>query len=100
MHHLYIIYSEGFDKYYVGISKDAYTRLKYHNAGEKNTYTRKYRPWELVALFEADTQGAAVKAERLIKKQKSKIFIKKLIDPGCKLDGNLSELVRVPHVRD
>ncbi len=52
------------DKYYLGYSDDAYRRLEEHNTSERNTFTKKFRPWELVALFECGTaRGAAVKME-------------------------------------
>ncbi|MGE4539728.1 MAG: GIY-YIG nuclease family protein [Bacteroidales bacterium] len=71
MYYLYIIYSESSDKYYVGISSDPERRLEEHNTSDRKSYTRKHRPWSIVALFEcAECLSEAMKIERFIKKQK------------------------------
>src|SRR5690625_1695004 len=103
MFYLYILYSEISDKYYVGSSEDPWKRLVGHNTNPKTTYTSKHRPWKLKAVFEAgETRGEAVKIERIIKKQKSRKLIEKLIEPGFKPTGKLAQLVRVPRgtIRD
>ncbi len=102
MYYLYIIYSAGADKYYVGYTTDIMIRLKKHNHQESfNTYTRKYRPWVLQGLFRiGEEEKEAIRIERFIKKQKSKALIKRLIDPEFIPGGDLAQLVRVPHVRD
>ena len=101
-YYIYIIYSESADKYYVGYTTEITSRIHKHNTQENfNTYTRKYRPWVLKAVFlcgEAEVE--AVRIERFIKKQKSRILIEKLINPQFKPTGRLTQLVRVPHLRD
>ena len=100
-YYLYIIYSNRFDIYYYGSSKDPWQRLLTHNNSPHNTYTSKYRPWELKAVFYAGNQrSTAEKVERFLKKQKSRNLIKKLIDPHFQPNGILAQLVRVPHLRD
>ena len=75
-------------------------RFYQHNTSERNTFTSKYRPWKLAAVFECSTdEGEAVRIERWIKRQKSRSLIEKMITSE-KLNGRLSQLVRVPHVRD
>ncbi len=101
MFYVYILFSEKFDKYYVGSSQNPWKRLQKHNTSEFNTFTSKYRPWALKAVFEAgNTRGEAEKIEKFIKKQKSRNLIMKLIQPNFFPKGKLSQLVRVPHVRD
>jgi len=101
MFYIYIIYTEKYDKFYVGSSQNPWYRLTEHNSSTFNTYTFKYRPWQLVAVFEAGkTRGEVEKIERFIKKQKSRNLILKLINPDFKPNGALEKLVRVPHVRD
>ena len=101
MYYIYIIYSESFDKFYIGSSQDPWKRLDKHNKSKFNTYTSKYRPWELKAVFEAaTTRGNAEKIERYIKKQKSKTLLLKLIDKSFIPNSKLAQLVRVPHVRN
>ena len=101
MFYVYIIYSKAFDKYYIGSSSNPWKRIKKHNTSKFNTYTSKYRPWEIVAIFQTGkTRGEAETAEKFIKKQKSRSLILKLINPEFKPTGKLAQLVRVPHVRD
>jgi putative endonuclease len=45
-------------------------------------------------------ENEAMRIEKFIKQQKSKKLIKKLIDPDFIPDGILTQLVRVPHLRD
>jgi len=103
MYYLYIIYSETFDRFYIGSSQDPWKCLETHNTSKFNTYTSKYkyRPWVLKAIFEAgNTRGEAEKIERFVKKQKSKSLLLKLIDKRFVPNGKLAQLVRVPHVRN
>ncbi len=100
MFYIYILYSKAFDKYYVGYTNDLERRVVEHNSNPRMTFTHKYRPWELVSLFEVgENRGIAMKIERFIKQQKSRDFIIKLIETD-NFDGLLSQLVRVPKLRD
>jgi len=68
MNYLYILFSSNFDKYYVGISASPFERLTYHNNQDKTTFTKKYRPWKIAALFETgENWGTALMIERFIK---------------------------------
>ena len=99
---IYILYSPGADKYYVGYTTDYEKRLSDHNTQEHfNTYTSKFRPWELVAVFHAgDEEAQAIRMERFIKKQKSRRLIEQLVDVDFIPSGRLAQLVRVPQLRD
>ncbi len=101
MYYFYIIYSETFDKYYSGSSKDPWKRLIKHNTSDFITFTSKYRPWVLKATFIAgNTRSQAETIEKFVKKQKSRALLLKLIEPEFKPNGKLAQLVRVPHMRD
>ncbi len=99
---IYILYSPGADKYYVGYSSDYVKRLNEHNTQDHfNTYTSRFRPWELAAVFQAgDEEAGAMRLERFIKKQKSRRLIEQLVQADFIPTGSLAQLVRVPHVRD
>ncbi|HOI31869.1 MAG: GIY-YIG nuclease family protein [Bacteroidales bacterium] len=100
MYYLYILYSEKADKYYVGISPDPDCRLQEHNTSDRISFTKKHRPWRMVALFEcAVSLSEAMKIERFIKKQKSRKLIERMVS-GESLDDKPAQLVRVPHMRD
>ena len=102
MYFIYIIYSEDADRFYVGYTSNMEMRLKQHNEQiDFNTYTRKFRPWKLVALFECGSREKdAISMERFIKKQHSRKLLEKLIDAEFIPAGKLAQLVRVPHLRD
>jgi len=101
MFYIYIIYSEKFDKYYTGSSTDPWKRLEKHNSSSFHTFTSKYRPWVLKAVFEAgSSRNEAESVEKFIKKQKSRRLLLKLLESEFTPTGKLAQLVRVPHVRD
>lgn len=80
MFYIYILYSETFDKYYVGYTDNPQKRLIEHNEISINSYTSRYRPWCLVGQFEVgENRGLAMKVERHIKQQKSKSYIKDML---------------------
>ena len=98
---VYILYSMKSDKYYVGSTHDWRSRLELHNHSERNTYTSKHRPWEVIAVFIAgESRSEAMKLEKFIKKQKSRKLIERLITPSFEPNGKLAQLIRVPHLRD
>ncbi|MBK6399840.1 MAG: GIY-YIG nuclease family protein [Bacteroidetes bacterium] len=99
MFFVYIIYCKTADIFYVGSTDDYERRLVEHNNHEKNKFTSKFDFWELKLVLAFNSRAEAMKMEKFIKKQKSKLFIEKLI-LGENLTGNLAQLVRVPHVRD
>ena len=99
MHYLYVLYSAKHDKYYVGETNRIDERIAEHNFSLRNTYTSKYRPWKLAALFEITNRSKAREIEFFIKKQRSKFFIQKLVERDFS-NGILALLVRVPRLRD
>ena len=101
MFYIYIIYSSSADLFYVGYSNNPVRRLNEHNTQSFNTFTSKYRPWELKAFFQCSkTESEAIKMERFIKGQKSRKLLQKLCDPLFTPSGILAQLVRVPDVQD
>jgi putative endonuclease len=75
---LYILYSESFDRFYVGYTNDLERRLSEHNR-KKGKFTDAGIPWKLVYSELFTKKKDAMKRERLIKSRKSKSFIKELI---------------------
>ena len=77
---VYILYSESYDKYYVGYTNDLKRRLIEHNDLSENSFTSRFRPWVLSCSFEiGDDRGLARKVESHIKKQKSRNYIETII---------------------
>ncbi|WP_267264102.1 GIY-YIG nuclease family protein [Chryseobacterium formosus] len=96
------LFSEAADKFYIGYTQSPKERLLKHNEQENfNTFTRKFRPWKMVALFEvSEDKTIAIIIERFIKKQKSRKLLETLCDTNFQLSGILAQLVRVPNFRD
>ncbi|MBN2616571.1 MAG: GIY-YIG nuclease family protein [Bacteroidales bacterium] len=100
MFYIYILYSSSADKYYVGHSNDPIRRLEEHNNNPRNTFTKKFGPWEIKAFFKVhENRGDAMKIEKYIKKQKSRLFIERLLNEPDFFEL-IAQLVRVPIDRD
>jgi len=63
---VYIIYSESWDKYYIGQTDDFESRLARHNSGGVKS-TSYYRPWIPKCLIKKETRSDAVLWERKLK---------------------------------
>ncbi len=93
MFYVYIIYSETADRFYIGHTNDPDRRIWEHNTSEKYKFTARYRPWIFQIIVPvSEKRGDAIKVEKFIKKQKSKQFIKSLIQSANEPD-NLSGLI-------
>jgi putative endonuclease len=85
----------------VGHSEDPWKRLEQHLTNSGDKYTGSYHDWELRGVFEVSViRGEADRIEKFIKRQKSRVFIERILEPGFKGVGVLAQLIRVPHVRD
>ena len=79
MHYTYILQSDKDGSFYVGYSENPQKRLIKHNSA-KTGYTARKQPWKLVYTEEYNTKTEALKRERFIKAQKSRVFIMNLIN--------------------
>ena len=81
MYYIYILYSEEFDKYYIGHTSDVDRRLIEHNETSENSYTSRLRPWVLKGTFQVgEDRGLAIRIEKHIKRQKSRIYLETLLN--------------------
>jgi putative endonuclease len=77
---VYILYSTSADKYYVGHTNDIQRRLEEHNFISEEGYTRKHRPWDMVAIIKCgSSRHEAIRLERYIKSRKRREFIELVI---------------------
>ena len=74
----YALYSETFDRIYVGHTSDINARLQRHNAGEVRS-TKAYRPWKIVYIESCESKQEAYKREFQIKSYKGGEAFKKLM---------------------
>ena len=77
MHFVYILYSQAYDSFYIGYTKQPDVRLEQHNQGLTKS-TKAKRPWVIIYKEEFENQIDALKRERFLKNQRNKIFYKKL----------------------
>ncbi len=79
MFSLYILFSEGKNKYYVGFTGDILNeRLRRHNSNHKG-FTGRIPDWKIVYKEEFLNKKDAMQREKTIKKWKSRNMIEKLI---------------------
>ena len=85
MYWVYILRSDTVNRYYIGQTEDIERRIFHHRSGREK-YTKIASDWQLVFSKEYKTRHEARNVERFIKKQKSKVFIEKIIDGNINLD--------------
>lgn len=78
MAHVYILYSQSVDTYYIGSTINLKDRLFRHNSG-RSKYTKRCIPWTLVYVKEYATKAEACKEEYRLKAEKSRKYIEQLI---------------------
>ena len=75
----YIIFSKVRDRYYVGTTGvGVEIRVDRHNQGWTRS-TKSGIPWDLMFVRSFESKSEALNWERMVKKQKSRSFIKELI---------------------
>jgi len=75
---VYILYSEKFDKTYVGFTASIIERFKSHNFLATSGYTVKFRPWKVVYLEVYNSKTEAMYREKWLKTGNGRTFIKNL----------------------
>jgi putative endonuclease len=78
MYYVYALYSNKFNKIYIGQTCDLENRLSEHNSG-LSFYTKQFIPWEIIYTEEYQTRGEAMKREKQLKSQKGREFIWNII---------------------
>ncbi|MGK9475465.1 GIY-YIG nuclease family protein [Melioribacter sp. OK-6-Me] len=74
MYTVYVLYSRHHNKIYIGQTEDLQRRINEHNNGLLSSYTKRYKPWEVVYTEEYPTRGEALKREKQLKSQKGREF--------------------------
>ena len=79
MYTVYVLYSEKYEKIYVGYTSNIEQRLLSHNELETKGYTVKYRPWKIIYTEEFLLKSDAMRREKQLKSAKGRGFIWNLI---------------------
>ncbi len=85
MYWVYILRSDSADRYYVGQTDNLENRINAHRSG-RGKYTRIASDWHVIFRKEYETRTQAQKVENFIKRQKSRVFIEKIIAGEIVLD--------------
>jgi len=64
---VYVLYSESFNKIYIGYTSNIEQRIKSHNELAKKGWTIKFRPWKIVLTEFFETKNDAMKREKQLK---------------------------------
>ena len=80
MYTTYVLYSEKYDKIYIGFTSDLEQRLLSHNRLATKGWTVKYRPWRLLYTEEYEAKSDAMRRERELKSYRGRQFIRGLLE--------------------
>ena len=76
----YVLYSEKYDKIYIGYTSNLQQRLLSHNQLATKGWMIKFRPWQLIYKEKFETKSEAIKREKQLKSFQGRTFIRNLID--------------------
>jgi putative endonuclease len=79
---VYVLYSAGFNKIYVGFTSDLQTRFLFHNQYAKKGWTKRFRPWLIIYSEDHFTKEKAMERERELKTARGRKFIWEKIKSG------------------
>ncbi|MBX2829239.1 MAG: GIY-YIG nuclease family protein [Flavobacteriaceae bacterium] len=80
MFYVYVLYSSGFDRFYVGFTNNLDKRLSEHNSG-KNKSTKAFIPWKIVHIENFDSRLEAREREKYLKSAAGRRWRKMNIRP-------------------
>jgi putative endonuclease len=77
--YVYVLYSAGHNKIYVGYTADLDARLESHNLVAKKGYTTRFRPWVLIHSESFESKTLALKREKQLKSAKGRAYIRNIL---------------------
>lgn len=86
----YVLYSEQYDRLYIGCSENSISRFYWHNARSAKGFTVIYRPWKMVHIEFFTSKKEAMFREKSLKGGKGREWIRKEIIPTLKAAGFIS----------
>ena len=81
MYCVYVLYSEKYDRIYIGETSNLIERFKSHNRLGKKGYTMRFRPWTVILTEFFDTRSEARTREKSLKQGQGRQWIKEKILP-------------------
>ncbi|HOO10877.1 MAG TPA: GIY-YIG nuclease family protein [Cyclobacteriaceae bacterium] len=78
MFHTYVLYSEAFNKIYIGHTSKLEARILSHNVLGTKGWTIRFRPWKLVYSEQFSSKKEAMAREKQLKSAQGRKFIRSL----------------------
>ncbi|MEQ9016981.1 MAG: GIY-YIG nuclease family protein, partial [Marinovum algicola] len=79
LYHVYILYSEKANAYYIGQTEDLIIRLKQHlSKAFPHAFTTKADDWVVFLSFQCENKKQSIQIEKHIKRMKSRKYIQDL----------------------
>ncbi len=75
----YVLYSQAYDKIYIGFTSDLENRVKAHNDIKNSGWTKRYQPWKIIYTEAFNSKYEAMKREKELKSSRGRNFIRNLI---------------------
>jgi len=76
---VYVLYSEKFEKIYIGYTSSIEERLRAHNELATKGWTIKFRPWRLIHSELFESKANAMRREKELKTAKGREWIWQLV---------------------
>lgn len=76
---VYVLYSEKYNKIYIGYTSNIEQRLLSHNKLETKGFTLRYRPWKLIYSEVFSEKSEAMKREKQLKTARGRAFVWSLV---------------------
>ena len=73
---VYVLYSEKYNKLYIGFTSDLNSRFLSHNQLATKGFTVKYRPWKIIHTEEFESKQEAMLREKQLKQGKGREWIR------------------------
>jgi putative endonuclease len=79
MYSVYVLYSEAYDKIYIGYTTNLEQRFLSHNELGTKGWTPRYRPWKIVLIESYATKLEAMTREKKLKGGQGRQWIRDVI---------------------
>jgi putative endonuclease len=76
---VYVLYSEKWDRLYIGYSAASMVRFYFHNALAKKGFTIKFRTWKMIHLEVFSFKNEAMKREKQLKGGQGRAWVREVI---------------------
>ena len=75
MYTVYVLYSDRYQKIYIGYTSNLFERIQSHNLLGTKGWTVRFRPWQIIYTEEFVEKSAALKREKELKSSRGRAFI-------------------------